>query len=273
MWTGKAALFRMDDMNKFSFGYLILQTILAMVSTYSILKKYNYAGSGWDNFRGLLLVWLNSSAGPALATVFVLACREDGADNMEVKKVLIQEIGAVKYAALDDDEETKRKDEVRKSLLAARDEANEDAGMRFLFVMITNFGLTLFAIPLSFTHIMPAAVIYLPMVLGSGIALSHLPNYLYGEPIFPDDPEKPHTVIERLVYVPARALISSWHFCCGMIFFVLAPTWMAIFYTNTSWTGALVQDWESRDTGRFFACLNTQFQSVTGGVDAVGLIF
>jgi hypothetical protein len=274
MWTGRATLFRFNDMSTVSCAYLILQGILAMVSTYSILKKYNYAGSGWDNYSGLLLVWLNSSAGPAEATALVLLFRGQGADEVEAKQVLIQEIGAVKYAALDDDEQTKRERKVQERLQAERVEAMDEEMTDTAFTIgCINIGFTLFVCPMLITHLIPAFVIYLPMALGSLTGLTVLPDYLYGEPIFPADPEKAHTVMERLVYVPARALISSWQFCCAMIFVVLAPTWIAIFYTNTSWAGALVQDWESRDTGRFFACLNTQFQSVTGGADAVGLIF
>lgn len=272
MWSGKADLFRFEAMSHLSKAYLLLQGVLAMVSTYSILAKYNYGDNGWDTFTRLLLVWLNSSAGTAMATAAVLLYRVIGADQAEARKVLIKEIGAVKYAALDEDEQTKRVDEVDKRL---SEEAEVDSGHDcvYVWVMLINSFFTLFFFPLLITHLIPALVIYFPMALSSFSMIFVSGQWLYEEPIFPADPEKPHTVMERLICVPARALVSSWGFCSAMIFFVLIPTWMAIFYSNTSWHGALVQDWESRDTGRFFECLNIQFESVTGGVDAIGLIF
>ena len=75
------------------------------------------------------------------------------------------------------------------------------------------------------------------------------------------------------MYALIRSLISSWMFCCAMIVYVLGSSWITIFYTSPSWAGAQAQDWEARDTGRFVECLNTQFQSVTGAVDAIGLVF
>lgn len=261
-----------------------------MTTTYSILAKYNYAEfHGWENYNGLIFVWLNSSAGPAVATVLNLWLRAIGATGMEAETVLIQEIGAVKYAALsteigpDDQnpdvewseqlsERRERLKEVEERLAAVRTEAGKDSLVGG-YIVIMNWILTLLAIPALVTHMVAAFLIYIPLAVVLQMGFVYLPRYLYTEPIFPADPEKPHTVMERLVYVPARALISSWGFCCVMIHVVLFPTWVIIFYVNTSWHGALVQDWESRDTGRFFACLNTQFQSVIGGADAVGLIF
>lgn len=272
MWNGKAALFAFEEMSLFSFSYLMVQGILAMISTYSILKKYDYADNGWDNYSGLLIVWLNSSAAPFVATIFTLALREDGRELLEAKRLLQQEIGDVKYSVLGFFEKRNRVNERYEEFLRSDTRNARAVGNKFISTSLMML-LCLFPPAMFITHFVPAIVLYFPLATVLYFMVQEVPVYLYEEPVFPIDSEKPHSVKERLVYVPARALISSWIFCSVMIIMVLIPTWIAIFYANTSWAGALVQDWESRDTGRFFECLNIQFQSVTGGADAVGLIF
>lgn len=152
------------------------------------------------------------------------------------------------------------------------DEPQEETMWEPYLIVVNNLFLTLFFLPLAPTHLVPAFVVYFPIAVLILFFAVMSDVWIYEKRIFPG-PGSKHTVRQRLMYVPMRALVYAWKITCIMIFLTMLPTWAAIFYSNLSWGGVLSQDWKSRDTGRFFECLKPQFQSVTGSVDVIGLVF